>query len=401
MKQFNFFLAAFLLILSNSFLTIAQDYQPSHSNKSVSEVELSGQKEKILETDNYAIGSKLSYIINQGQWDGEVLFMANGAGFRLWVTQKSLVYEFMASSASDSTMLGHVVKMNFDLAQAGYISAGKESSGVVNFFNGSDRSKWIEKVPQFGEITLSELYDGISLRLYGENGMPRYDLIVEPGADLSQIKFSLDGAENVLLNQAGDLSYLTSLGEIRQTDLFTYQVVDGVKQEVASAFSVKENGQVGFEIGSYDNQLPLIIDPLIYSTFIGTPSTTIPGASSGVLKVEDGFVYLSGITSSTTYPTTAGAYRTDLSEGSSALYVTKLNKTGTDLIYSTFWEKGRFLCWGIWPWKMGLFTYPVQRMMNSQPLPMPIRRVFQMEVKFFYSMIQKLTSHLRILIHLF
>ena len=146
MKQFNFFLAAFLLILSNSFLTIAQDYQPSHSNKSVSEVELSGQKEKILETDNYAIGSKLSYIINQGQWDGEVLFMANGAGFRLWVTQKSLVYEFMASSASDSTMLGHVVKMNFDLAQAGYISAGKESSGVVNFFNGSDRSKWIEKV---------------------------------------------------------------------------------------------------------------------------------------------------------------------------------------------------------------------------------------------------------------
>ncbi|WP_339864214.1 MBG domain-containing protein [uncultured Algoriphagus sp.] len=340
MKQFNFFLAAFLLILSNSFLTIAQDYQPSHSNKSVSEVELSGQKEKILETDNYAIGSKLSYIINQGQWDGEVLFMANGAGFRLWVTQKSLVYEFMASSASDSTMLGHVVKMNFDLAQAGYISAGKESSGVVNFFNGSDRSKWIEKVPQFGEITLSELYDGISLRLYGENGMPRYDLIVEPGADLSQIKFSLDGAENVLLNQAGDLSYLTSLGEIRQTDLFTYQVVDGVKQEVASAFSVKENGQVGFEIGSYDNQLPLIIDPLIYSTFIGTPSTTIPGASSGVLKVEDGFVYLSGITSSTTYPTTAGAYRTDLSEGSSALYVTKLNKTGTDLIYSTFLGEG-------------------------------------------------------------
>ncbi|WP_339750622.1 MBG domain-containing protein [Algoriphagus aquimarinus] len=340
MKQFTFLLATVFIFLTSSITEEVLGGSLLQSPKSVSDFVSFSPQEENLQASKYTESSSLSYIMNQGQWDDEVFFMANGAGFRLWVTQKSLVYEFMASSASDSTMLGHVVKMNFDLAQAGYISAGKESAGVVNFFNGSDRSKWIEMVPQFGEITLSELYEGISLRLYGENGMPRYDLIVDPGADLAQIKFSLDGAENVLLNQAGDLSYLTSLGEIKQTDLFTYQVVDGIKQEVASAFSVSENGQVGFDVGNYDTQLPLIIDPLIYSTFIGTPSTSLPGASSGVLKVEDGFVYLSGITSVTSYPTTAGAYRGDLSEGSSALYVTKLNKTGTDLIYSTFLGEG-------------------------------------------------------------
>ncbi|WP_297338540.1 YDG domain-containing protein, partial [Algoriphagus sp.] len=279
---------------------------------------------------------RLLYTLNQGQWDDEVIAMASGQGYRVWVSKEGLVYDFESFNSTDSLRKGHVVKMKFDQGTLVSLIGKKEATGKVNYYIGSDPDNWVEQAPQFEEIIIGDVYDGISLRLYGEKGLPRYDLIIEPNADLAKLSFSVDGVEDLKLDREGNLSFLTSLGEIKQSELFTYQEIKGQKKEIASAFKINHLGEVKFELGAYDPELPLVIDPIIYSTFIG-PSGGLNPLTSSEMEVEDGFVYLMGEAVWEEYPTTSGAYQTNFpAESSIVAYFTKLNREGTDVEFSTF-----------------------------------------------------------------
>ncbi|HTA75724.1 MAG TPA: SBBP repeat-containing protein [bacterium] len=73
---------------------------------------------------------------------------------------------------------------------------------------------------------------------------------------------------------------------------------------------------------------------LIYSTYLGENANGIQGYAA--IAVDSlGFAYVTGETQASDYPTTAGAFQTRLT-GFPNAYVTKLNTTGTALIYSTY-----------------------------------------------------------------
>ncbi|HUQ91723.1 MAG TPA: SBBP repeat-containing protein [Bryobacteraceae bacterium] len=71
---------------------------------------------------------------------------------------------------------------------------------------------------------------------------------------------------------------------------------------------------------------------LLYSTFLGGPSVDRAHALDVNLSGE---AFIAGQTYSSSYPTTAGAFRTTSGGGGDA-FVTKLNAGGTGLVYSTF-----------------------------------------------------------------
>src|SRR5439155_4112340 len=86
----------------------------------------------------------------------------------------------------------------------------------------------------------------------------------------------------------------------------------------------------GFWVAAYDASRPLIIDPVLsYSTFLGGI-----GRDSGLGIAADalGNAYVSGVTSSTNFPTTPGALQTSFG----SFFVTKLDPTGSALLYSTY-----------------------------------------------------------------
>jgi hypothetical protein len=75
-----------------------------------------------------------------------------------------------------------------------------------------------------------------------------------------------------------------------------------------------------------------VIDPgLDYSTFLGG---TGPDVGNGI-AVRDGNAYVTGATSSADFPTTPGAFDTSFN-GAIDAFVTKLNRSGSALAYSTF-----------------------------------------------------------------
>jgi hypothetical protein len=71
---------------------------------------------------------------------------------------------------------------------------------------------------------------------------------------------------------------------------------------------------------------------LVFSTFLGGTQVEYPNR----VAVDSTGVYVGGITRSPDFPTTAGAFDTTLNGTAFDLYVTKLNATGSGLVYSTF-----------------------------------------------------------------
>lgn len=73
---------------------------------------------------------------------------------------------------------------------------------------------------------------------------------------------------------------------------------------------------------------------LLYSTYLGGPSTIWGDYGNGIAVDNDGNAYITGITDCSSFPTTPGAFDTSYN-GNGDVFVSKLNTTGTTLIYST------------------------------------------------------------------
>jgi hypothetical protein len=109
-----------------------------------------------------------------------------------------------------------------------------------------------------------------------------------------------------------------------------YQWVEGSARTVQSAYRIEGEHQIGFEVGTFDPSLPLVIDPVLtYSTYLGG------GEDDRGLSIAvdiEGNTYVAGVTQSANFPQatiSAGA-------GGDDLFITKLNPAGNTLIYSTY-----------------------------------------------------------------
>ncbi|HZH33948.1 MAG TPA: SBBP repeat-containing protein, partial [Pyrinomonadaceae bacterium] len=193
-------------------------------------------------------------------------------------------------------------------------------------------------VPLYSKVKYSNVYSGIDLVYYGNQQQLEYDFVVQPNADPQAIKFNFKGAENLSIDETGELVLHTSGGDVRWHKPFSYQETNGIREEVASRYVITEKNEIGFELGNYDPNKTLVIDPiLVYSTYFSGSVATFP---YGVKVDAAGNAYIFGSTHTSNFPTTAGSYRPNAPCGGatncSSYFVSKLNSTGTALVYSTY-----------------------------------------------------------------
>jgi hypothetical protein len=73
----------------------------------------------------------------------------------------------------------------------------------------------------------------------------------------------------------------------------------------------------------------------IYSTYLGGKTNDEPYWSASIVVDHEGYAYVAGTTWSSDFPTTPGAFQTTL-KGEEDAFVTKLNRDGSGLVYSTY-----------------------------------------------------------------
>jgi uncharacterized protein (TIGR03437 family) len=269
----------------------------------------------------------LSFEPNRGQADPEVRFLARGNGYTLFLTATETVLSLPEPAAPGSrnekqTGKTTVLRMKLVGANGGASVAWlDELPGKSNYFIGNDPSKWRRNVPTYAKVRFQSVYPGVDLIYYGQPGKLEYDFVVAPGADPERIRFALEGASQPAVDANGDLM-LTGGLRLRKPTL--YQEVFGMRQEVMGAYRLTRR-HVSFEVGAYDRQKPLVIDPVLtYSTFLA-------GEANGIAVDAAGNAYVAGWAGSS--PPATGA---SLFGKNSHICVAKLNATGSALVYSAY-----------------------------------------------------------------
>jgi len=220
--------------------------------------------------------------------------------------------------------------------QADILGEG-ELPGRVNYFLGNEATNWRTGVPLFSRVRVPDMYPGISLLHYGNQQHLEYDFEVAPGANPSAIAIRFSGMDRLAIGLEGDLILGLGEDEIRQPKPIIYQQVAGQRKEIRGGYVLVDRQTVKFEIGSYDQRLPLVIDPVLsYSTYYGGTGRDI---AWGVAVDADGFVYVAGETMAG-LPKTDGTPTNPYGGNGTGLhgdaFVAKFDSSFSNVIYLTY-----------------------------------------------------------------
>ncbi len=246
-------------------------------------------------------------------------YLAHRPGFDLFLGQSGV--EMRSAS-------GAPVRMRFVGGSSRARPSGIDRQvGVTNYLLGS-RSAWRLNVPNFSRIRYSAIYPGIDLEFYGAGDTLEYDWIIQPGADLSKVRMSIEGAVSVETEFSGDLLLRTGNGILRQSKPRIYQESTRGRVAVNGRFAV-EGSLVRFVVDKYDATQPLVIDPaVVYSTNFGGNTQDI---LRGIGTDGSGNIYVAGLTTSTSF-----SYPSANPPGGGDVFVTKLSPDGQTRLYTTY-----------------------------------------------------------------
>ncbi|HSK76630.1 MAG TPA: SBBP repeat-containing protein [Thermoanaerobaculia bacterium] len=268
----------------------------------------------------------LAFEPNLGQSDPQVRYLARGAGYALFLTREEAVLALPSGEQRS------VLRMRpLGAAPAESLEAEEILPGKSHYARLSGVEQPIKDVPRYARVRARAVYPGIDLVYYGNGERLEYDFVVAPGADPGRIRLGFEGAENLAIDEAGDLRLRLAGGELVQPAPVLYQEVGGERRKVAGSFEL-DGGAVGFRVGAYDPALPLVIDPqLVWASYLGGTSSEW---AFDVAVTPNGQAYACGYTVSTDFPTRP--HQADPDPASTDAFVTKFNLDGSGIDWSIY-----------------------------------------------------------------
>lgn len=219
----------------------------------------------------------LSFTENAGQVAQPVRFYLRGSRGTVYFTPEEVVYDVVEQTARpdhrhpgeepetaepDTAVRrrGVVVRMKLEGASADLALKGVDQlQGKVNIFRGKDPDQWKTNIRTFGSIVYQDLYPGIDLTYHGQEGRLAPRLTVQPRGRVDEIAFRYEGADSIFVDGQGQLRIVTTLGTITEPAPNCYQEKGEERTAVRGRYRLREDGLVGFEIGKWSKDRPLII----------------------------------------------------------------------------------------------------------------------------------------------
>lgn len=288
--------------------------------------------------------SEMRFVENKGQWESSVRFRSKIPNGNIFLEKTGFCFALYdpndlshlhhPSHADAAVIKGHAFREKFLGANPGVILKGDNPySDFSNYFLGNNPAHWASEAKIFAQVRYQNLYQGVDLLLQSKGEeLLKYDLIVSPGADVSQIILGYEGTDGLQIKN-GELWIKTSVGSIMEQKPYAYQILDGEKSEIPCHFRLNGNEVSFYFPVGYDREHELIIDPnVVFSTYTGSTADNFGFTATYDLQ---GNLYLGGIAFNLGYPTTVGAFQTNFF-GVVDVSISKFNATGTSLIYSTY-----------------------------------------------------------------
>lgn len=221
---------------------------------------------------------------NKGQAETGVKFLSRGKDFNLFLTSDGkAVYQlpgpgcekqmnekagFRPQKSRPCRMISLGMKM-LAANRETRISGIDELPTKTGYFTGNDESRWQRGISNFQAVRYQNIYDGIDVVFRGSEQNLEYDFHVAPKSNPALIGLEFDGATKVKIARSGDLVFKFDGLEITHQKPLAYQIIDGERKEVSAKFVLSGENKIGFVVGAYDTGKALIIDPVVYATYLG------------------------------------------------------------------------------------------------------------------------------------
>jgi hypothetical protein len=286
----------------------------------------------IILPSSESIALPLSFETNCGQVREAAKFLARGPEGMIFLEEDGV--HALLSNGKSST--------EFSMRLGGRRNPAKiepegVTGGIANYYRGADRRNWIENIHLYSRVRYRETYPGIDLVFHGRSGRLEYDFEVKPNADSSTIELEFRDGQSVALGTNGSLLVMGKGNTVTLLAPEAFQMKGERKAEVQAHYKLLDQHHVRFDLGRYDKNRTLIIDPVVaYTRIIGLGNSATLEA---IATDNAGDLFLTGKTTALDYPNTSGS-SINVYTGAGAFYLTKLDPTGNTILYSTMMNAG-------------------------------------------------------------
>lgn len=281
----------------------------------------------------------ISFEENLGQADKEVKFISHGKDYNLLLTSskailltnakefESLELEFLGAN-SNTQLIGK----NKLTTKTNYLLGDNEN----NWQKSVNNYKEVVYKELYPGIDLV-VYGKEKNLEYDLVVAPK----VDPGlVKLRFQELNNSHQTSIEIDKQGDLLIETKSGLVRQHKPFIYQEIEGRQIAINGSYKKHNDNTIGFSLAEYNQDFPLVIDPEIsFSTYLGGQLTD---QASAIAVDREGNSYIVGTTSSNNFPlvkplqASPGGGPLDIfiaklsADGSSLVYTTYLGGSSID-----------------------------------------------------------------------
>ncbi|HNB48737.1 MAG TPA: Ig-like domain-containing protein, partial [Chitinophagales bacterium] len=290
----------------------------AHDLKQLKEEEIDPSVKEMLH--NY--DKKIYFSENKGQWPANVIYKADFKYGQAVATERGMLVGTFDPASLDAVreagdeeeesikngipynglkrgngnVAGHGWLMNFVGASPDMkIVTSDKHLEKYNYFKASTNNKFSEGANNYQEIWYKNVYKNVDVRYYpSAEGSLEYDIVCKPGFKNDAIAIQFDGIDEMHVTKEGVLSFSTSVGDVTFPQPYVYQIVKGQKIEIPSSYIVSKKNVLSFNLGKYDETVPLIIDPIAlrWATWITNNSDGEDHGHGVWVDQKDGSIYI-------------------------------------------------------------------------------------------------------------
>lgn len=280
----------------------------------------------------------------KGQFNNRVLFIHSAKDFRVILNEEGFSYEILTPQLDEKTrdqllnapneniqITYEFHRIDFTFNSNFSVEKHDESSLSFNYVEGNSTLA----AASYNKVIYRNVQPGLHIEfLIDEKGKFKYNIISEETNDYADFEMKIHGADELALNESGELSLLTRFGWLKENIPYSYvETAEGRKREVSIGYLLKGN-VLRFIAKESLNGQHLVIDPepfVEWASYFGGGGFDW-GTDIAVDQNENS--YQTGLTTSMSNIATSGAFQGSFS-GDIDGFLTKVDTDG-ELIWATY-----------------------------------------------------------------